>query len=199
MRSRWLLLLTCLLAQNVMAQQSDASLPDAKHYVSDELYIFMHTGPSRNYRILGSINAGEPITVLDTSADGSFTQVVDGEERTGWIESEYVTDSVSRRFLLPQAEQQLQQTQDSLEAAMSQSNNMSAQFEQAQSQIKALQNQLAEANKQLEDTQALVESQDQSELFNWLTRGGLIAGCGVILGVILTIALPKRRRRDNWM
>jgi SH3 domain protein len=33
----------------------------------------------------------------------------------------------------------------------------------------------------------------------WFTRGGMVAGAGILLGIILTY-LPKRKRRSNeWM
>ena len=77
--------------QALALQESDTLEASSSHYIRDDLFIFLHTGPGRNYRILGSVEAGTPITVLDRDADAEFTQVTDDEGRKGWIESKYVT------------------------------------------------------------------------------------------------------------
>lgn len=33
------------------------------NYISDELFTYMHSGPGTQFRILGSIDAGEKVTV----------------------------------------------------------------------------------------------------------------------------------------
>ena len=57
-------------------------------YIADDLIVYMHSGEGRNYRIIGSIEAGLPVTVLQRSDDGSFTQIQDGEDRQGWVETQ---------------------------------------------------------------------------------------------------------------
>ncbi|MDX5434181.1 MAG: SH3 domain-containing protein, partial [Halomonas sp.] len=47
------------------AQQAD----DATHWVSDELTTYVRSGPTDGYRIVGTLTAGEPVTVLETSGD----------------------------------------------------------------------------------------------------------------------------------
>ena len=46
-----------------------ASAPQSR-YVSDNIYTFLHRGPGKQYRIIGSINAGEAVTQLAQSEDG---------------------------------------------------------------------------------------------------------------------------------
>ncbi|MEC8450560.1 MAG: hypothetical protein VXZ26_05765, partial [Pseudomonadota bacterium] len=41
---------------------------------------------------------------------------------------------------------------------------------------------------------AKVDSANKDELVTWFTRGGMVAGVGILLGVMLTY-LPKRTRR----
>ena len=43
--------------------QTDSNSSDIR-YITDDLQAFMHSGPGRNYRILGSIIAGTKVTVL---------------------------------------------------------------------------------------------------------------------------------------
>ena len=43
-------------------------------YISDKLFTYVHSGPSNDYRIIGSVDAGEPIRVLSRNKASGFTQ-----------------------------------------------------------------------------------------------------------------------------
>ncbi len=38
----------------------------ADRYISDDLFTFMHSGPNNTYRIMGSVNAGSKVQLLQT-------------------------------------------------------------------------------------------------------------------------------------
>jgi SH3 domain protein len=50
---------------------------EEKRYVSDELNTWVRTGPGDNYRLVGTVNAGEEVSLLQTNADTSYGQVRD--------------------------------------------------------------------------------------------------------------------------
>ena len=66
-------------------QSSDTLSADSDHYIADNLIVYMHSGPGRNYRILGSIEAGLPVTVLQTNSESGFSQISNADGREGWV------------------------------------------------------------------------------------------------------------------
>ena len=63
MLRKWLTIALIGLSFQVFAQQQDPieeSLQEeasSSNYIRDDLFVFLHAGPGRNYRILGSVGA----------------------------------------------------------------------------------------------------------------------------------------------
>ncbi|MEM7420436.1 MAG: TIGR04211 family SH3 domain-containing protein [Pseudomonadota bacterium] len=171
----------------------------SSHYIRDDLFIFMHTGAGRNYRILGSIEAGTPITVLDRDNDAEFTKITDNEGRTGWVESRFVSNTMSQAEQLPIISEQLADSQRSLQSAQSENARLRQQLNDARQQVSTLTTTNEEQAAEVTRLTAKVDSANKDELVTWFTRGGMVAGAGILLGVLLTY-LPKRKRRNSeWM
>ncbi|BFT29089.1 TIGR04211 family SH3 domain-containing protein [Alteromonas sp. D210916BOD_24] len=171
----------------------------SSHYIRDDLFVFMHTGPGRDYRILGSVNAGTPITVLEKNNEAKFTQITDDEGRTGWIESRYVSDALPQAQRLPIISEQLADAERSLQAAQSDNEQLRLALEEAQQHAASLSSTVKEQAAEIQRIDAKIEGAEKEELMTWFTRGGMVAGAGILLGVLLTY-LPKRKRRgDQWM
>lgn len=166
-------------------------------YISDDLYIFMHTGPSKNYRILGSVDAGTPITIMSGAEDG-FVQIKDDKAREGWVESKFITTEPGLKQQLESVNQTLVETQEALNQAQQQlpvlqQNNTNLLAENA-----ALQDTIEGLEQQLEEERQLQQQKVQKEQHLLLTYGGGIGIGGIIIGVILTLFLSRRRRYDGW-
>lgn len=58
---------------------------EEKRYVSDELNTRVRSGPGDNYRLVGTINAGEEVSVLQTNDSTSYAQIRDSNGRTARI------------------------------------------------------------------------------------------------------------------
>ena len=58
---------------------------DEKRYISDELSTWVRSGPGDQYRLLGKLNAGEEVQLLQTNNDTNYGQIRDAEGRTTWI------------------------------------------------------------------------------------------------------------------
>lgn len=194
----WLTLTLFALCFPVFAQQdSGDGTATADHFIRDDLFVFLHAGPSREYRILGSVDAGTAIEVIER--DGDFTHVVDEDNRDGWVESRYVSDTLPLSDQLPRLSQQLADSQSALAEAEGESARLRQQLNDSRQQIAQLSTVLEEKDMQIADLTKQVERADQDELMTWFTRGGMVAGAGILLGVILAY-MPKKRRRDNqWM
>jgi len=197
---KWLAAALIACSFQAFSLQDTADLEaSSSHYIRDDLFIFMHTGPGRNYRILGSIEAGTPITVLSRDNDAEFTQITDNEGRSGWIESKFVSNTMSRAEQLPIISEKLAESQSGLQSAQSENAKLRQQLSEARQQVSRLTTTNDEQASQIIRLTAQVESASKDELVTWFTRGGMVAGIGILLGVLITY-LPKRKRRNSeWM
>ncbi|WP_165870517.1 TIGR04211 family SH3 domain-containing protein [Alteromonas sediminis] len=182
------------------AQQNSEQAPNtATHFISEEVFIFMHAGPGRNYRILGSVAAGMPVTRTDSDETGDFVEVIDSQGRTGWIESEYLVTTPSFRETLPQLQEQLTEALASVAPLQQRISSLEQEVRAKDATTKQLQSELDSANERITALQSAQSDAEDALQMKWLLNGGgLAVGC-IILGILLTY-LPKRRKRsDNWM
>ncbi|HAH03717.1 MAG TPA: TIGR04211 family SH3 domain-containing protein, partial [Vibrio sp.] len=70
-------------------------------YIADKLFTYMHSGPNNTFRIIGSVDAGEKITYLQTNKSTGYTQVQDNRGRKGWVESKFVSTQESMALRMP--------------------------------------------------------------------------------------------------
>ncbi|GAA6182864.1 MULTISPECIES: TIGR04211 family SH3 domain-containing protein [Alteromonadaceae] len=188
-----------LAISNVSAQQEPNDSSGDIRYITDDLSAFMHTGPTRNYRILGSITAGTRITVLQENKETGFTEVIDDKQRTGWVESQYVSNEQSIRELVPGLQQSAKQSTSQI-AQLNKSNDLlSQQLSDLTSQNKVLVKDLESQKKETQKLQRELDMLDQSAQMKWFTRGGIIALVSILLGVIIAYLPKKRKRSDQWM
>ncbi|NTS77186.1 TIGR04211 family SH3 domain-containing protein [Catenovulum sp. SM1970] len=194
-----LLTSTYTLAEEV--ESTDANQETA--YISDKLTVFLHAGPSRQYRIIGSIQAGTELEVLDINTETKFTQV-NNNSKTGWVESQYLTQQAGLKSQLEAAQAELAEQTTNLSA---QTQTLAAKDEQ----ILSLQQQVNQLEQSLSETQSLLTEKEQAlskvdtnnkeseqkVLLQWFLKGGGVLAGGVLLGYILTL-LPKKRRREQW-
>ena len=171
----------------------------SSHYIKDDLFIFMHTGPGRNYRILGSIEAGTPITVVSTDSDAEFTQITDDDGREGWVESKFVSNTMSRAEKLPIISEQLAESQAELQGSQSDNARLRQQLNDARQQISQLSTENEAQASEIVSLADKVESANKDELLMWFTRGGFVAGGGILLGVLLTYFPKRKSRSSEWM
>ncbi|APE04841.1 TIGR04211 family SH3 domain-containing protein [Alteromonas sp. MB-3u-76] len=197
---KWLAVALFTYSFQAVALQDIADLEaSSSHYIKDDLFIFMHTGPSRNYRILGSIEAGTPITVLTQNDETEFTQITDNDGREGWVESKFISNTMSRAEQLPKIREQLAESQSALQASQSESARLRQQLNDARQQITQLSTENESQATAIVKLTSKVESANKDELVTWFTRGGLVAGGGILLGVLLTYFPKRRRRSSEWM
>ncbi|GGD49864.1 TIGR04211 family SH3 domain-containing protein [Lacimicrobium alkaliphilum] len=192
-------LLFGLLINQASAQDVQAPGNEQTVYISDDLYTFIHAGPGRNYRIIGSVVAGTPVTLLQRNDEEGFVEIIDDKERTGWVDNRFISATPSVRESVPQLEEALQQAQSDVAQTREQNDLLNQQILDLSSRNEQLQSRLQEIQQQHSDVQQELASIDNKVQIEWLTRGGIIGLGGIILGVILMLIPRKRRRNDNWM
>lgn len=165
-------------------------------FIADDVQLFMHTGPSYEYRISGRVRSGEAVEVLETSGD--YTKIRLESEREGWVPSRYVAEGRSALEQLPVLQQTLTQREAQVKQQADEIQILRARVTTLESENGDFTEQIVKRDTQIRDLQFELQNMDQSNLMRWLTHGGLIALAGVIIGLIIP-NLPKRRKpRDEW-
>lgn len=179
-------------------------------YISDNISVYLRRGPGLQYGLVGSLKTGDKVSILEKNQDGSFTKIKDEKNRTAWIESELLTNVASAKERLPELEQQILTLNETVTNAEQEKQSLiedySNQLDIARNKISKLETLKTDLEKQLEEKNAIVETlnsqleeNDQNVMLTWFTRGGIVAGSGLILGLLLPYITPRRRRKDRWM
>lgn len=196
------------------SQQTKQEQPEGKAkagkimYVVDNGYYYLRSAPKSSVAQKGSVNAGDPVKVLDQS--NGFSLIEDLKGRQKWIETKNLQATESYKVQVGNLQRINAELNDKL---------ANIDTEQAR-ELKALkakyENLLAEntaARKTIDDQKAKISklSDENAELINqvdnsdrnkqiyWVKVGASLIGIGVILGLILVyIPKPHRRRKDIW-
>lgn len=187
-----------------------SSASAATRYISDELHTYIHAGPSTQYKIIGSVEAGEHINVIQTNTNAGFTQIKDSKGRSGWIDSKFVSNRPGLKERLPRLEAELTKLKAQLNSAKDKAikdkANLEENVESRAKQIHELQNLNTKLNEELQQAQALnrnldakLDTQKNDLLMRWFSYGGVVGGVGLLLGLLLPHLVPSRRRKDRWM
>ncbi|MFM2477656.1 TIGR04211 family SH3 domain-containing protein [Celerinatantimonas sp. MCCC 1A17872] len=197
---------------SVLAAGLSFSTLAAQRYVTNDLFIYMHSGPGNNYRIVGTVNAGEKVNEIEYDQDSQFAHVkVANSDKDGWIEADKLTNTPSLQTQLSAATDQLKSTQQKLsdlqKSSEQSSDDKSKLITQLQQQLKTEQQRTTDMNTHLsklvsENKKLTVKlgNIQQDVQMQWLIKGGIVAGGGLIIGLIIPY-LPRRRKRnsDRWM
>ncbi|NAX35071.1 TIGR04211 family SH3 domain-containing protein, partial [Vibrio sp. V29_P1S30P107] len=179
-------------------------------YIADKLFTYMHSGPSNQYRIIGSIDAGEKIKLLNTNKETGYSQVVDSRGRDGWVESRFVTRDISMAVRLPLLEKELKEVKSQLANARQNADSEKAglidSLDARNKQIADLEKSYGEISQQLTASQAEVrelraklDTQKEDLLLKYFMYGGGVAGGGLLFGLLLPHIIPRRKRNPaGW-
>jgi len=177
-------------------------------YISDKLFTYMHSGPSNQFRIIGSVDAGDKVKLLSTNKDSGYTEVQDSKGRRGWVESRFVTNQESMALRLPKLEKELKEVKEKLANARSNADQEKAglvdSLETRNRQINELEQGYSEMSQQLSASQeevrklrAKLDTQKDDLLLKYFMYGGGVAGIGLLLGLILPHIVPRRKRSPS--
>jgi SH3 domain protein len=202
MRKQIVLVFLCI-ASSLISLQSLAQEPNDSEgeirYISDDLFTYLHAGPGRNFRILGTVVAGTRVTLLQEDPEKNFAEIMDDKQRTGWIDAQFMSVSSSVRALVPGLQQQVEDTEQTIQQQRVSNDLLNQQIADLTSQNTNLKTKLSDAEKEnAKNTQTLADY-DQTAQMEWFTRGGVVAVISLLLGIILTYLPKKRRRNDSWM
>ncbi|MFB1035498.1 MAG: hypothetical protein QMC38_09130, partial [Sinobacterium sp.] len=72
----FLFITSSLLSVQSLAQEPNDSEGEIR-YISDDLFTYLHAGPGRNFRILGSVVAGTRVSLLQEDSENNFVEIID--------------------------------------------------------------------------------------------------------------------------
>ena len=183
---------------------------DTTRYISDELSTWVRSGPGDQYRLVGKLNAGDQVTLLQTNQDTHYAEIRDGQGRTNWIPLSQLSDSPSLRTQVPQLQQQVKVLTDKLanidnswnqrtsemqnKVANSDGtiNGLKEENQKRRNELIVAQKKVSAANVQLDDKQRTI-------IMQWFMYGGGVLGVGLLLGLVLPHMVPRRKKNDRWM
>ncbi len=178
-----------------------------QRYVTDELNEYVRRGAGDNYRIAGTVKAGEKVTVLEKGH--KYSLIRDAKNRQVWILNSKLTNEPSAKSKLPvllrQVEEltlKLNKIDSDWQRRTEEIRRRSAETEQQSSylldvnaQLKREVNILKNKNKELE----IMRDVEQREIMiQWFMYGGMVLGVGLLLGLIIPFILPRRKRNNGW-
>lgn len=183
---------------------------DEKRYVSDELNTWVRSGPGDNYRLLGTVNAGEEVTLLQSNEETKYGQVRDSNGRTSWIPLAQLSTTPSLRTRVPDLENQVKTLTDKLTNIDTTWNQRTADMQQKVSQSDSvitglkeenqqLKNQLIVAKKKVDAANVQLDDKQRAIIMQWFMYGGGVSGFGLLLGLLLPHMIPSRKKKDRWM
>lgn len=183
---------------------------EEKRYVSDELNTWVRSGPGDNYRLVGTVNAGEQVTLLQSNEETKYGQVRDSNGRTSWIPLAQLSTNPSLRIRVPDLENQVKTLTDKLNNIDTTWNQRTAEMQQkvAQSDTvinglkdenQQLKNQLIVAQKKVNAANVQLDDKQRAIIMQWFMYGGGVAGFGLLIGLLLPHMIPSRKKKDRWM
>jgi SH3 domain protein len=179
----------------------------AANYVSNDLFTYTHSGPGSKYKILGTVDAGQKITVLNRN-DG-YTQIRDSKGRTVWINSKYVSNEPGLKEQLETLKVQYAKLDEKLQTFEDKANenkasleeNLNSNIQQVQELKKtnaSLSNELKKVQEENDSLSNLLDNEKNELLMKWFSYGGMVAGIGLILGLILPSIMPSKKRNSRF-
>tara|TARA_R110002126_G_scaffold15570_3_gene63701 strand:- start:5829 stop:6446 length:618 start_codon:yes stop_codon:yes gene_type:complete len=189
-------LLFVVLGWPVAAQQSSAEKPA---FISDALFVYLHSGPGNQYRIVGTINAGQQVTFISEDSDSGYAQIRYDDNKTGWLPKEYVSYTPGLVTQLETLTERFNSQRDQVQQLEQERSELSSQLNSAIVERENAQEQLAQANRSYEQLKAQLEATQTSIWQNPMVIGSAILLIGLIFGLLLPALWPKRRESERWM
>ncbi|MGV7963036.1 TIGR04211 family SH3 domain-containing protein [Photorhabdus tasmaniensis] len=183
---------------------------EEKRYVSDELSTYTHAGPGNKYRIAGTLNAGDAVTLISINRESNYAQVKDDKGRLVWLPVNQLSDKPSLRTRLPEMAQEIKILTDKLANIDNSWNQRTADMQQKvansddviaglKKENEHLKSKLIVAEKKLDAANLQLDDKQRNIILQWFMYGGGVAGAGLILGLLLPHMVPRRKRNDRWM
>ena len=194
---------TALLSALLLGASTQAFAAD---YIAENLSTYMRKGAGNQFKISGSIQAGEPVTVLDKK--DNFVLIRDSRNREGWVLASEISQTASPRELIPQLQQEVQTLTAKLKNMDSDWQRRTAEMQRRSQDAEKQSSNLFEENAQLKreleivknknrNLEIMQDAEKRTIAIQYFIYGGSVLVVGLLIGLIIPIILPKRRSRNG--
>lgn len=189
-------------------------------YISDDVAIFMHSGPSTKYRILGTVKAGEAVTFLQTDPNTNFAEIITSKNKTAWVDGKFLSRRASLKVKTPKLQAELSRIKKQLAAINKKNSSKLAKLTDANSAILADKDALlaersntitALTTKNIDLTEeakrlrvenaslaAQMDTKEEDEQHRFFMLGALILGLGLLAGLIIPSINFRKKKTNGW-
>lgn len=196
---------TCILGSLFIA----TTLPSFAntHFVSENLSTYLRKGAGDQFKIAGTISAGEKVTILDRK--GQYSLIRDSRNREGWILTSEISSKASAKELVPQLQQQVQELTFKLNNIDKDWQQRTAEMQRRTQQSDQQSSELLEQNSLLKreleivknknrDLEALQNAETREIMIQYFLYGGSVMFIGLLLGLLIPVIMPRRKRNNGW-
>ncbi len=181
----------------------------ATRYVSDDVSIYEHSGPSLQYRIIGTLNVGTPVETLQYDEKTKFMQIKKANGKTSWVQNRELQETQPAKVLLPKVQLELQQAQQKL-ANIAQENEQEMQntvqsLNEKEELIANLMDEKQTLLQTIDELKArnleldlLQDTKDERIKMEWMMYGGSVLFFGLLIGLIIPFLPRRKKRNNNW-
>lgn len=178
-------------------------------YVSDDVFIYLHSGPGLDYRITGTLKVGTEVNTLKYNEKTKFMQVKASTGRTGWMKVSELQKTLPAKNLLPTVQEQLKVANAKLATIAADNAASLAEKEQVFQDQNTLVDNLNQEKSQLQqqildlkarnlELDLLQETKESRVQMQWLLNGGGVLFFGLIIGLLIPFLPRRKKRTDNW-
>lgn len=175
-------------------------------YVTENLNTYLRKGPGDQFKISGTIQAGEKVTLIDRKE--RYSLIRDSKNREAWILNSELTTTPSSKELTPQLQQQVQELTLKLNKIDSDWQQRTAEMQRRTLQAEQQSSDLLDQNAQLKreinilknknrDLETMQDAEAREIMIQYFIYGGSVLGVGLLLGLLIPVFIP-RRKRSQW-
>jgi SH3 domain protein len=190
-------LLVTVLSLNIAVQKT-AHAKNVQGYISDTIPTFVHSGPGKNYRILGTINSGSEVKITGKSQN-DYAEVINDKGRTVWLESKYVTKKPGLRVVIAQLNSKLADLEGNSSEVSERLMRANKNVNRLSTEKIQLNNEISTLNKTLSELKLKIKDQDTNIKKEWFFNGAIVLCIGLVLGLVIPrLSSNKKSSMSNW-
>lgn len=167
-------------------------------YISDDLFIYTHSGPGNNYRIVGTINSGVEVTITGKQKN-DYSEIINEQKKAVWVESKNVSTTPGLRHVVAQLNEKMAALSEKSTTIQVQASEKTSQILTLSEENLKLNNEVIELQKALANVKSKLKDEDTNIKKQWFFNGAIVLGLGLILGLVIPrIGGRKRSDMSSW-
>lgn len=166
-------------------------------FISDDLFLYFHSGPGSNYRILGSMNAGDEIKVLsDTQND--YIHIEDSKGRKGWIDVKYLSDMPGLRVVVAELNEELANKSVQVTDLNEKLSVTTADLESIKNQLANLKTEKSELEKKFAEASKELDNKELNTNMTYFKYGAAVLLIGLLFGLLVPRFFVRKQNYSSW-